>query len=217
MIRGRYTLFTRVPVYTDTDGAIWATELWRRDLKLHLDYIEDFHLCCPLEPLPDDTKDLVRVEGLPKSRVIPLRRDRGWGTVLRNILPNFLTVRRAVAASRIVHSSGAGWAFPLSFYILPLSFTRRFFWVVVIESSFWMKPSDGTASLRQIVSHHLHAGLLRRALRRAQARIFTQDGYRQFFGIGSERSLIAPAVWIDDEVILSYDAQTDRLEALPSM
>jgi glycosyltransferase involved in cell wall biosynthesis len=215
MIRERYTLFTRVPVYADEDGAIWAARLWAKDLDLHLGYIEDFHLCCPVEPMPQDRSDLVRVEGLERSRVIPVRRDHGWGSVLRNLIPNFLTVRRAVAASQIVHSGGAGWAFPMSFYILPLSFTRRFFWIIVIESSFWMKPAHGRVTLRQFLSHHLHAGLLGWSLRRAQARIFTQAGYREFFGIGPERSLIAPAVWIDDEVILSPEAQAARLAALP--
>lgn len=215
MIRGRYTLFTRAPIYVDSDGMIWAKRLWRKDLELHLDYIEDFYLCCPLEPLPENATDLVQVERLSRSRVVPLRLDRGWGSVLSNIVPNFLTVRGAVAASRIVHSGGAGWAFPLSFYILPLSYTRRFFWIVLIESSFWMKPAEGRASLRQILSHHVHTFLLRRALRRADARIFTQAGYRDFFGIGPERSLIAPAVWIDDDVILSPQAQEDRLAALP--
>jgi hypothetical protein len=45
----------------------------------------------------------------------------------------------------------AGWAFPISFYILPLSYPYRFIWVVVIESPFWMKPAGG-AGLRQTVS-----------------------------------------------------------------
>lgn len=215
MIEGRYTLFTRAPIYVDADGMIWAKRLWAKDLHLHLNYIEAFHLCCPLESLPAQPGDLVRVEALPRARVIALKLDRGWGSVFRNIMPNFMAVRRAVAASKIVHSGGAGWAFPLSFYILPLSYPRRFFWIMLIESSFWMKPTEGRASLRQIISHHIHASLLRRALKRADARIFTQEGYRDFFGIGPERSLVAPAVWIDDEVVLSPEAQEARLATLP--
>lgn len=215
MIRGRYTLFSRVPLYVDIDGTVWASLIWHKDLDLHLNYIEDLYLCCPLEALPEDKEGFLPLERLPRSRVEPLRRDRGLLSVLRNLVPNFLTVRRAVAASRIVHSGGAGWAFPLSFYILPLSVTRRFFWIVLIESSFWMKPPDGKTTPREFLSHHLHAGLLRQALRRADARVFTQEGYREFFGIGPERSLIAPAVWIDDDVILSPEAQAARLAALP--
>ena len=215
MIEGRYTLCTRVAVFEDADGTIWARELWRKDLDLHLDYIADFHLCCPVEPLPRDTRGLVPVPRLPRDRVMALRPDRGWGSVLRNLVPNFRTVRRAVQQSQIVHSGGAGWAFPLSFYILPLSYGRRFFWIMLIESSTWMKPARGRARLRQLLTHHVHASLLGRALRRADAQIFTSEGYRSFFGIGPERSLIAPAVWIDEEVILSDEAQAARLGALP--
>jgi glycosyltransferase involved in cell wall biosynthesis len=52
-------------------------------------------------------------------------------------------------------------------------------------------------------------------LRTADARIFTQDGYRRFFGIEKQGSLIAPAVWVDESNIISHAEQTKRLEGLP--
>ena len=216
MITGRYTLFTRIPLFLSADGTFLTGQLWQKDLQRHFDVIADLHLCCPVLPLAQaESADLVVVRGLGRDRVTALRQDGGWGSVLRNLLPNFLAVRKALRKTDIAHSGGAGWAFPLSFYILPLRALYRFQWVVLIESSFWMKPEGRRASAREWLRHQVHAAVLGRCLKRADARIFTQEGYRQFFGIGPERSLIAPAVWVDEDQILSAEAQSQRLAALP--
>ncbi len=215
-IKGRYTLFTRVPVALGPKGQLRAGALWGKDLALHLDYTDPFHLCCPVVPEAELGDEIIEIPGLSAENLTPLRKDRGWGSVLANLIPNFRQVARAVRGSDIVHSDGAGWAFPLSFYILPLRMLRRFRWVVVIESSFWMKPEGQRASPRQWLAHHLHEWLLGAALRRADARIFTQDGYRQFFEIEEARSLINPAVWIDEDQILPAADQTARVAALPT-
>ncbi|WP_349294672.1 glycosyltransferase family 4 protein (plasmid) [Thioclava sp. 'Guangxiensis'] len=214
VLAGRYTLFSRIPVAIDAQGQVHATHLWQKDLELHLDYLPDFALCCPVIPFDPANTDLRLVHGLHAARIHPLRRDGGPGSALVNLLPNFFRVARAVRESRIVHSDGAGWAFPLPFYLLPLHVLRPFPWVMVIESSFWMQPKTG-ASLRQRLGHIAHATLLRRALLRADLRIFTQDGYRRFFGIAPERSLIAPAVWIDEDQILSRTEAEAARAALP--
>lgn len=215
MIRGPYTLFTRIPVYLGTDGQVLTDPLWCKDLALHLDYIEDFRLCCPVGPLPDAPPAAVAVQGLSSSHVIPLRRSRGWGAVIRGLLPNFRAVAGAVRRTRIVHSGGAGWPFPLSFYIVALRPFFRFKWVMVIESSFWMKPTTRRPTLREWIVHHVHASLLRTCLRWANARIFTQDGYRQFFRIDKKAVLIAPAIWTDEQHMLSDEGQSARLAVLP--
>ncbi|OCX66394.1 hypothetical protein BFP70_05050 [Thioclava sp. SK-1] len=215
MIAGRYTLFSRIPAYEGPDGSVHTTPLWAKDLQLHLGYIADFALCCPLLPLAQAEEDTAPVAGLHADQVTALREDHGWGSVGRNFIGNFRAVVRAARGSRIVHSDGAGWAFPLAFYLLPLSFVMGFRWIMVIESSFWMMPKTG-ASLRQRISHGVHKTALRLCLKRADLRIFTQDGYRRLFGIGTERSLIAPAVWINEDQILTPDQNMQRLSGLSS-
>lgn len=216
MISGPYTLFTRVPVFLDEDGGVWADPLWKKDLELHLPYIPEFRLCCTVQPRADAPEGVEKVEGLSARDVIGLRKDLGRLTVLRNLIPNFLTVLRAVRRTRTVHSGGAGWAFPLSFYILLLRPFLRFDWVMVIESTFWMKPASGPVTLRQNLRHGVHKGMLGAALRRADARIFTSRGYRDLFGIDDSRSLVAPAVWVDAASVMSEDALSKRLAGLPS-
>jgi glycosyltransferase involved in cell wall biosynthesis len=211
-----YTLFTRIPLYAGSDGQLHADRLWAKDLMAHVGYIRRLTLCCPLVPLAEAPEGVEPLEGLNRSQVVALRRDGGWGSVLRNLVPNFRQVAAAVRASRIVHSGGAGWAFPLSFYILPLRLVRRFRWIMVIESSFWMKPATGRTSPRQWLAHHVYRVLLGACLRRADARIFTHDSYRRFFGIGTAHSLVAPAVWIDESSVIADADQAARLDRLPA-
>ena len=210
MIHDPYTLFTRIPLYADGDGAVHADDLWAKDLACHLTYIRDFRICCPLLPMAARPENAVIVSGLRRDQITPLARDRGWLSVLRNLVPNFLQVRRAVSRSRIVHSGGAGWAFPLSYYVLLLRPFLTFQWIMVIESSFWMKPDRGPVSLRQRLSHSVHGRLVRACVRAADAHIFTQAWYRDLFLPAGVPAHVAPAVWIDAEDILSAEARAPR-------
>lgn len=73
---------------------------------------------------------------------------------------------------------------------------------MVIESTFWMAPTDRPAGLKTRLSEAFHKRILRRCVRTAEARIFTQGWYRDLLLPGTtERSLIAPAAWIDEEKI----------------
>lgn len=214
MINGPYTLFTRIPIYADEEGNLFADELWRKDLELHFVYIDDFRLCCPLLSIAKAPKGVTPVDGIDVSKVVALHKDGGWISVAKNLIPNFRKVATALRKTRVAHSGGAGWAFPLSFYILALSPFIHFRWIMVIESSFWMKPTAHRPTIRQWVEHHLHFFLLGAALRRADARIFTQKGYQRLFNIGDERSLINPAIWVDEEFIISDEDQKRRILAL---
>jgi glycosyltransferase involved in cell wall biosynthesis len=214
MINDNYTLFIRIPVYCNSQDEVFTDELWEKDLTLHLQYIKNFSLCCPVIVSPDKPKGFVRVQGLTRARIFPLRQDRGWGSVLLNLIPNFLRTAQAVASTKIVHSDGAGWPFPLSFYILALRPFLSFKWIVVIESSFWMKPTQRRPSLKEWVRHYVNKSLLTRCLRSAEARIFTHDGYRELFKIEKERSLIAPAVWVDKAKMISSEQHDERLASM---
>lgn len=202
MIEDRYVLFTRIAIFRAADGSYSAGPLWAYDLKRHFEYIRDFHICCPVEEAENAPEDAVVVPQLTDANVIALRRDGGWGSVLANLWPNYRQVKRAVAPGGIMHSSGAGWAFPLSYYLLRLKKRYEFRWLMVIESTFWMLPKEGRHGLRKRLAEKLHRSLIRRCLARADARIFTQDWYRETLYGGSEACLVAPATWIAEDAIL---------------
>jgi glycosyltransferase involved in cell wall biosynthesis len=198
VIEQSYNMLTRIPLYRAGDG-LYTDDLWEKDLSAHLRYIADFRIACPVLPIGEAPGPVKRIAALDDEKVTPLRIDGGWGSVAANFLPNFLAVRRAMRGSAIVHTSCAGWAFPLAYYALLLRPFMRFKWVNVVESSFWVKPATGPVSLRQWIEHHVHEFLVRRCVRASDARIFTQDGYRAAHLGSHDAAMVNTAVWIDDE------------------
>jgi glycosyltransferase involved in cell wall biosynthesis len=116
---------------------------------------------------------------------------------MRNLLPTFLRVVRAARESDVVHSDGAGWPFPLSFYLPVLRPFLHFRWLIVVESSFWRLEQGERSSLRQKFTHHAYGILLPLCLRLADARIFTQEEYRRSLFGREDATLVYPAVWFD--------------------
>ncbi len=189
---------------------MFCDPLWAKDLKLHLDYISDFRICCPVV-YSDDVQGLEDITEYEIKHIFELRKDGGLGSVAKNLLPNFAGVIKACKEACIVHSGGAGWAFPLSFYLL---FLRPFFsfqWVIVIESSFWMLNKEEKLTLRRFIDHYVHKVVLSCCVRQADARIFTQSFYRKYFlKEDTDRTLIAPATWIDEKNLVSPEIVKKR-------
>lgn len=212
MIKEPYILFTRIVIKKDSQGRLFTDPLWAKDLKLHLDYIENFGICCPVEK-SKNVAGLQDISNLDIKWLFELKNDRGVLSVLKNLLPNFLTVIKACKQARIVHSDGAGWAFPLSFYLLLLKPFMPFKWIVVIESSFWMLGESESKTTRKIIEHFAHKRLLKCCLKAANARIFTQSFYREYF-LGNEkrRTLINPATWVDQSNFSTPEAVERRFK-----
>lgn len=199
-----YTLFIRIPVFIDAEGLVYSTELWAHDLKEHLLYIDDLRLCSPVLRGTNPPDDWVVIPGLRDEKVYPLREDRGLISVAINLLPNLLVVAKAASKTTIAHCGLAGWAFPLSYYLLLTRPFQRFKWIVVMESSFWMKPVGKTVSLRVALRHRINLFLARACMRRADIRIFTQSWYRDLLLEGDTRNtLVNEAVWVKEQDVLS--------------
>ncbi|MEP4194760.1 MAG: glycosyltransferase family 4 protein [Aliishimia sp.] len=203
MIDQAYTLFSKIPLYRDPKGNYATKALWHWDLIRHFEYISDLHLCCPVEHVSEHQADLKYVAELSDDLIYPLRVDRGWGSVFRNLIPNGVGIFRALSKTEIAHSGGAAWPFPESYYILPLRLFFKFKWIIVVEAAFYRMPDHGTASFRQMLSHHLHTFLVKRCVRSADARIFTTQRFQEMFLDAPERSLIAPVVWTKEADIRS--------------
>ena len=205
MIDKSYVLFTRIQIVKTDSGRIFCDPLWAKDLRLHLDYISNFRICCPIVN-SNEVKGLEDISGYGIKNIFGLRKDYGFGSVAKNLLPNLAVVINACKRADIVHSSGAGWAFPLSFYLLLLRPFFSFQWVIIIESSFWLHHKNEKFTPRRFISHYIHKILLSHCIRTADARIFTQSFYRRLFlKDETNRTLIAPATWINKSNLLSSD------------
>ena len=206
MIDKSYVLFTRIHLIKTQAGRLFCDPLWAKDLRLHLDYISDFMICCPVV-YSNDVRGLEDITECRIQHIFELRKDYGFGSVAMNLLPNLFGVIKACRDAGIVHSGGAGWAFPLSFYLLLLRPFFSFQWIIVIESSVWMINEGEKLTFRKFISHHAHKIILTSCLKQADARIFTQSFYRSFFlKEVTNRTLIAPATWIDKNNLISSEA-----------
>jgi len=203
MIADRYTIFTRIPVYEDDSGRLFADSLWVHDLSAHLSYISDLRICCPVIRVDEPPPNCQPILKLLRDRLIPLKREHGWISVAKNVIPNFIQAIKACRSTQIAHSGGAGWPFPLSYYLLAVRPILRFKWFMVIESSFWMIPAGSKPTLRQRLSHHVNGLLVRCCLKAADARLFTQEWYRRKLCPSSKRTLVSPAIWINESDVLS--------------
>ena len=202
MISECYTMFSSIPIAEDPDGSLYTDCLWAKDLLLHFDYLQNFRLCCPLVPRTDKSLADTPLPTLRRDQIIALRESRGWWEVLVNLIPNLLIVWRAARTSEILHAGGAGWPFPLAYYLLLLKPILRSRWIMVIESTFWMSAANSRPSWRAALIERLQGALIRRCLQKADIRIFTSDWYRKVLFGRHDNCLIAPAVWIDEAMIL---------------
>jgi len=200
-----YTLFNRITLVRDASGTLWFPELWAKDLCLHLVYLKDMRLCCPVEEgvRPAGFVSTVTHPELAALKVVPMRADRGWLGVLRNLVPNFLSVARAVEHSEVLHSGAAGWPFPPSYYLLALRPFKRRKWVFLVESTFWHLTEYEKPTLRRVAVSLASRFLVRRCAEAADVRIFTSVGYRDFLLSPGKRAYVNNATWIDREHCVS--------------
>lgn len=199
-ISEKYTIFTRIPLVICGGQEVCADRLWAIDLIEHMRYIDDFHVCCPIQHADAVPDGYLPVPGLELSNIVPVREDIGWPSAVLNFIPNFFAVAKAARNTAIAHGSAAGWPFSLAYYLYPLKSWYAFKLIFVMESSFWMLPARGAATLRQMFAHRINSFFVKRMMQQAEARIFTQAAYRDWcFPHSEEECLINEAVWINAE------------------
>lgn len=192
------------------DGHFWADPLWAKDLLLHLNYIEQLILFCPVDakaPPPDwvklDHPGLTILPSGPSGR--------------RALLALPLTTMRLAGAVRratIVHTGVAGWPYPLGWIATPLARLRRRFLVVIIESSFWRAP-PGAGPLKRAKAW-LSERINRACVNRADVALFTTEQYRASLATRPRGlTAITPASWLDEAQVLSSDEVEARWAAKP--
>lgn len=218
MIQSKYLLLNSIALIKDQRGRYLCDPFWAKDLTLHLDYIADLHLCCPvIEAGEEDDIDaltkkvsynfggMTDISAL-NLNIVPLKYSDGWMGVVKGLIPNFFRIKRAIKQETIVHTDGAGWPFPLSFYVLILRWMQPFKWVMIIESTFWMvKKGDPFNPFKSLV-HACHQWFLPRCLKAADARIFTHEDYKKQFFDGDEHVHVASYTNLDSEYLTSEAA-----------
>lgn len=227
MIHTRYVLFNGITLLKTQDGRVLCDPFWAKELARHLEYIRDLHLCCPVieadanadfkqiaKKISYNFGELSDISQFPLT-IIPLKFTEGWVAVFQNFLPNFLRVKRALTPNCIAHSDFAAWPFPLSFYLWPLKFFMPFTWVTVLESTFFRMNRGEPFNFRKFISHHLHHLLIPLCLKKANARLFTHQQYKNlFFKNSNEHVYIFQYSMIDDEFFTHEEQIAQRMNNL---
>ena len=214
-LEATYTIFNRIRLLQDPSGTLWFPELWAKDLCLHLVYLSDLRLCCPVEsgmPRAGFVSSATHPE-LAELKVVPMRPDDGWFSVIANFVPNFLAVARGLNESDVIHSGAAGWPFPPSYYLLAMRRFKQRKWVFLVESTVWHLTEQEKHTLRRMIVSLVSRFLVRRCVASADVRIFTSAGYRDFLLPPGKEGYVNNATWIDREHCTSLNEALTRWDA----
>jgi len=191
------------PVVIDSKGRRWTNELWAKDLALHLDYIADLTLGCPVEYRePHEQELLIEKEPFDQVRFIyfPASKNHLQGIV--NLWRFVPIIWRGVASCEIVHTGFGGWPISEGWFAVPIGKMLGRFVIINVESSFWRTKSN--ASLQRRIRSRVIERVNRFCIKLADLRLFTSRAYAEELLPGvDQRVYVVPATWVDNDTILN--------------
>lgn len=176
LITEPYLLFVCVPIPIDSNGCPHTDQFWAKDLALHLEYIEDLSLACPVLYKPAEPGS-TPLWGPPFDRlkIVPLPAPRNRLEALL-VLPRVLAAAWcAVGKAQIVHTGLGGWPLTDGWIACPIAKLRGKLLLMNVESSFW-RAAPGARwhrRLRGLVGEMVS----RWCVRVADLRFFTSAAY----------------------------------------
>ena len=213
-IKNPYLLCTDIYLYVDSNGRLFTQESWRKDLSMHLRYVKDLTVACPViyatppagqVTLHDDPIfRSMKVLALPVNKFVHLPR-------------TISTLWLAIRATDVVHVTLSG-LIPYAWITTPIArfcFRNRFL-LVNVESSRWRLKGRGRQFLRLLppparrIYSSISECLNRFCVNASDLAIFTQEEYRSsLLTHTNRRGYVIHASWIDQEDIVS-DSQAEQ-------
>lgn len=211
-----YLLVSSWPVHLH-QGEFWTDSLWAKDLLLHLHYIADLHLACPVERrppapgmqrIPSEEAARIRLEPMPRCTMVPER--------IRNWIPFATRLLQLIDRSSFFHFTAAEHPLLYGFLVPLLRRTNRVGIIGFVESSFWRKPdAKGLTRWISIASERM----VKRAISSCHVTFLTQSEYLETLANPDNSNHVTPAVWVDSSRILPRSGLSqlvfDRLATLP--
>jgi glycosyltransferase involved in cell wall biosynthesis len=212
-VTSRYLLVVNIPLYRKTDGAIYAGQLWFKDLAEHLAYLDRFTIACPVT---DET---------PAEAAVPLQSDARFARMQIVALPptnsrarailalprTAWRLWRAVRSAEVIHAGVAGWPIPLGWFVTPMAKLLGRKLVIIVESAPWRLNAGWSGVLKSRLTASVYERLARWCLSRTDLAIFTQDEYRQSLLVREpQKGHVIHASWIDNDIIIC-DSQAESI------
>jgi len=208
----RYLLSVCVPLTVDRHGRHWADPLWAKDLALHLPYLENLTLSCPVR-LGQPSEEDISLDQPPFDRlkIVSFPLPNSSIEVLIGLANRVRKTWSAIKGADIVHTGFGGWPITEAWLDVPIAKAHRKFTVVNVENSMWR--GKGYAGWRAKVVGALAERINRFCVRSADLCFFTSTAYRdEFLGPHSNAGHVTPASWIDENRILT-DTEAEKIWA----
>jgi glycosyltransferase involved in cell wall biosynthesis len=212
-ITSKYLLAINVPLFRDKEGAIFAGQLWFKDLAEHLSYLDDFVLACPvLQGAPAEVAVSLQSDSrFSRMQIVELPAPRSVARALLALPRTAWKLLRAVRSAKVIHAGIAGWPIPYGWIVTPMAKLLGKKLVIIVESAPWRLTAGLPQSLKSRVIAGVYERLARWCVSAADLAIFTQDEYRQSLLLHEpERGHVIHASWIDKDIIVS-DAHAEAI------
>lgn len=180
-IKEPYLLCVCVPLSIDGEGRRWTDELWAKDLELHLDYLEDLTLACPVVRNEPGVRDIcLNQPPFDRLRFIDLPYPRSHLGAIWSLGDVVFKLWNGTRDAAIVHSGFGGWPFAEGWILTPIGKFQKRLVVTNLESSFWRESGPGVSWSKRVQSF-VREQLTRFAVRIADLRFFTSQAYAAEF------------------------------------
>lgn len=220
-IQRPYLLCLNIESYRDSKGQRYLNALWQKDLKFHLQYIQDLRLACPCRhgTPPPDAVCVSQDPAFTKLQFIDLPTADSWIDAFVKLPVTIFVLWQAVRKATWIHTCIVGWVIPYGWLITPLRlmYPQKLLFIVV-ESAPWRRLPSVSAISKPMVKR-LKSSLFGRlgevlgetlgrwCVNRADLAVFTQADYKaSLLTRYPERGHVINASWIDAEVILGKTA-----------
>jgi glycosyltransferase involved in cell wall biosynthesis len=207
-----YMLLTFIACFIDNQGNIWLEELWHKDFVAHMAFIKNIWLVAP--SLKNKSEGWVKVNVPSDARLTYIRLPHvsSLKEAILSLPITILQISSAIRHCKFVHSGVIGWPIPLGWIANSLAMLMHRKLILVIESDMWSGLDKENPSWAHRVRARCTEGLARFFVNHADICFFTHKGYERSLVIRSRvKSLVVPAVWIEEKDIIQKEEIDLRL------
>ncbi|HIK16555.1 MAG TPA: glycosyltransferase [Leptolyngbyaceae cyanobacterium M33_DOE_097] len=206
-ITAPYLLTTSsLPCYIDERGRRYLDPLWVKDLREHVQYLQNLYLAAPCRygiP-PKSYTCLTNEPALSKIHFIDMPSPRNMAHGLLLLPQTFIRFWKVVNRVEIVHAGLAGWPIPYAWILAPITRLKKKFFLVNVESAPWRLEVSASRSLAAYLRAEIFEFINRFCVRAGSIVFFTHAQYRKSLQPNQpERGYVINASWIDEAHIIS--------------
>lgn len=201
-----YLLVTNLKCYRDEKRVRYLDPLWYKDLVEHFQYLKNFTLAAPCQQ-DEPPKGAISLDSDPyfsNIQFIDLPSPNSFASALLLLPATVVKLWQAIGKADIVHTGVAGWPIPMGWLVTPIVWSRRKFYILIVESAPWRLQPGSPIKIKARIIAPVYERLNRWCVNNADLAIFTQQEYlKSLLTKRQKRGSVIHASWIDEGNIIS--------------